>query len=60
LTHYQKCTWAGALGFGLAFAVNAVLMFLFSRLQIGVILAQPVTSLQMFDKLLLLNWKNAG
>jgi phosphatidylserine/phosphatidylglycerophosphate/cardiolipin synthase-like enzyme/MFS family permease len=52
LTNHQESTWAGALGFGLAFAVNAVLIFLFSRMQLGLILAQPVNSLQMFDKLL--------
>ena len=52
LTNHQESTWAGAIGFGLAFAVNAILMFLFSRMQLGLVLAQPVNSLQMFDQLL--------
>ena len=51
-TKQQKHLVAGALGFGLAFAVNAIIIILVTRLQPGLTLARLVNSVQIFDQLL--------
>ncbi len=52
LTKQQRHLAVGALGFGLAFTVNAVLIILLTRLQPGLALARLVNSVQIFDQLL--------
>ncbi len=52
LSPHQQSALFGALGFALAFTLNAVFILIFSRLQFAVALSQIVSSTQLFDKLL--------
>ena len=53
-TKHQRLFLTGAVGFGVAFAVNAVLIWLLTRLHLGLAFAQLIAPLQIFDRLLVI------
>jgi len=54
LTKDQRLILTGAVGFGVTFALNAILILLLTRLRLGLTLARLVNPSQIFDELLVI------